>query len=237
MRKADGAPRSAAFAVLAVLLASVASPGAGGEGAGGPGGWRERSLGWFTGLPERKSTAADNGIEAQFLLRPGTGIALEREGRWPAGGGERLDVTIFADNVNRTSRDYDAHGIRFPVSITVVFGEDREPLPVKRRIRNFFSGFLHGFPPKGIRITYAWGNVVPTGSMFRPADEEAVFTLAGAEEGGRRIAARRVPADDFRAVFGRRPKGPVTMLIVAAGRPRKETGEIRSGIAAAFPAR
>ncbi|MCL5965854.1 MAG: DUF3047 domain-containing protein [Deltaproteobacteria bacterium] len=235
MGRIDGRDRIFAVLVLGWLLAA-AFP-AGGEAAGGTGGWREHSLGWLTGYPERKVAAGDNAIEAEFLLRPGTGIALEKAGRWPVGGGERLDVTLFTDNVNRTSRDYDPHASRFPVSITVVFGEDRVPLPLKRRVTDFLSHLWYGFPPRGIRIVYAWGDRVPAGSMYRPADEETVFTLAGEEDVGKRIAAQRNLAEDFRAAYGRGPKGPVTRLIVRAERPRGEAGNIRSGIAASFPAR
>lgn len=231
------ATEARAVAALFLLLAFASLSGVAAADGGGPGGgWGERSLGWLTSLPERRVTATDNGIEGDFSLAPGTGIALERALRAPGGRPAPIRIVLFADNVNNSSRDYEYRKTHFPISVTVVFGEDRQPLTARRRVRDFFSNLWRGFPPRGIRIVYAWGNRVPAGSMYRTTDEEAVFTLAGAEEAGREVSARRDPAQDFLAAYGRPPKGPVTRLIVRAARPRAETGALRARVAATFPA-
>lgn len=229
------APVADRTARLAAALLVVAMPALAAAGPGiGPGGWRERSLGWLTGFPERKVKAAGGAFEAEFLLAPGTGIALENGDRRPVAGGETASITLFADDVNRTSRDYEADESHFPVSVTFVFGEDRIHRPLKRRVLAFFSNLVHGFPPAGVRLTYAWGNRVPAGSMYRLAEGETVFTLAGEDDAGRRVTARRHLSDDFAAAYGRPPSGPVTGVIIRAERPRREKGSCRAAALLVF---
>ena len=147
-----------------------------------------------------------------------------------------ITVELFSEGNNASSEAYSRGSAHFPVAVTAVFGKDSLDLPFRRRVLDFFSNLRHGFPPGGIRLTYAWGNDAPTGSMFRPVDEETVFVLAGEDERGKRIAATRDLAADFRAAYGRDPKGPVTRFIVRAGRPPEEKGPVKAGVRLALPA-
>ncbi len=175
------------------------------------------------------------GVAGEFTLAPGTRLVWDRRFRGAAGAGASVQIEIFADGANAASEDYHARGASFPVSVTAVFGRDSQKVGVRRRILDFFASFWYGFSPGGIRLTYAAGSVAPVGSMYRLSDEETVFILAGDDERGKRISARRDFAADFRAAYGRDPRGPVTRLIVRAERPTREKGTIKAGIRLAFP--
>jgi hypothetical protein len=71
--------------------------------------------------------------------------------------------------------------------------------------------------------------------MYRMGEEETVFILAGEEEQGKRINFVRDLRDDFRAAYGRDPKGPVTRILVSAERPSRESGPIQSEIGITSP--
>ena len=166
-------------------------------------------------------------------MLPGTGVLYRRTGRWePAPAALRFSV----DNVNAGVNDYLPAQAVFPASVTFVFGIDSLKLGVKRRVGLFFKNLWNGFPPPGIRLTYAWGNGLPVGSMYRLREEETVFVVAGPEEAGKTISSTRRIGDDFRAAYGRPPKGPVTEVRVNARRPSREKGPAHATITVRFPA-
>jgi hypothetical protein len=142
---------------------------------------------------------------------------------------------MYADNVNATGNGYVPSDAFFPVSVTFAFGEDSLTLGWKERVSLFFRQLWAGFPPSGICLTYAWGNRVPQGSMYRLWDEETVFVLAGGEEAGKEIAMVRRLADDFRAAYARDPKGPVTKVLVRSRRPSAEVGAMKARMSLGFP--
>jgi hypothetical protein len=196
-------------------------------------GWVETSLWWSGSLPERKVAYADNGISVQLLMAPDTGVVYERSGSWPSSS--TASIRMSTDNVNATGNAYVPSEAFFAVSVTFAFGEDSLELGWRERVSLFFRYLWSGFPPSGIRLTYAWGNRIPQGSMYRLRDEETVFLLAGGEEAGKEIAVVRRLADDFRAAYARAPKGPVTKVVVRAGRPSAEKGTAKAGISLGFP--
>jgi len=199
----------------------------------GENGWSESSTGWWGDFPGRKAAFSDNGMSAELDMAPGTGIAFERMGAWPASTGASLRMA--ADNVNATGNDYVPSGVVFPVSVTFVFGEDSLELGAGARVKLFFRRLWSGFPPSGIRLTYAWGNRVPTGSMYRLEEEETVFVIAGSEEAGKEVSATRRLADDFLAAYGRAPKGKVTRVVVRAQRPSGEKSPLGVRVSLGIP--
>jgi len=216
---------------FAVLLASSGLIFAAGEG---PGKWEETiSVQWRGPLPERHVGATDNGISVEVTMPPGTGVSYRRAGRWePASAALRFS----ADNVNVLANDYKPAEAVFPASVTFVFGKDSLTLGTQARAVLFFKQLSGGFtPPSGIRLTYAWGNGLPVGSMYRLWEEETVFVVAGPEEAGKTISSTRSLGDDFRAAYGRPPKGPVTEVRVRTGRPYREKGPLRASITLQFP--
>ncbi len=227
-----------------LLLVALALAAAGGPGLAAAvenaeaileaAGWAESSPGLFLSRPERTVQAAAAGIAGDFVLAPGTGLVWDRRFRGAAGAGTALEIEMLAEGANVSSEDYREHRSRFPVSVTAVFGRDSLALGAKARIRDFFASLWYGFRPGGIRLTYAVGNVAPVGSMYRASEEETVFILVGDEERGTRITVRRDLAADFRAAYGRDPRGPVTRLIVRAERPSREKGAIKAGIRLVF---
>ncbi|HEY5191805.1 MAG TPA: DUF3047 domain-containing protein, partial [Candidatus Deferrimicrobium sp.] len=124
----------------------------------------------------------------------------------------------------------------FPASVTFVFGNDSLKLGAKARIGLFFKQLWNGFTPSGIRLTYAWGNGLPVGSMYRLWEEETVFVVAGPEEVGKTISSTRRLGDDFRAAYGRPAKGPVTEIRASARRPSREKGPVHASITLRYPA-
>jgi len=212
------------IALAAVAAVSLAAAGA----------WTESGVGWLSSLPERKSSFSDNGISLEVNMAPGTGVSFEREGAWPSSS--RATIRMSSDNVNATGNDYVPSEAFFPVSVTFAFGEDFVSMGFWPRVGLFFRHLWSGFPPSGIRLTYAWGNALPVGSMYRLWEEETVFVVAGPEEAGKTISSTRRLADDFNAAYGRPPKGPVTEVRVSASRPYREKGPMRASITVRFPA-
>jgi hypothetical protein len=214
---------------FAALLASSGRIFAAGEGHGK---WDESAAGRWESLPERHVGATDNGISVEVTMSPGTGVSYRRVGRWePAPAALRFAV----DNVNAGGNDYLPGEAVFPASVTVVFGKDSLKLGAKSRLWLFLQQVWNGFTPSGIRLTYAWGNGLPVGSMYRLWEEETVFVVAGPEEAGKTISSTRRPGDDFRAAYGRPPNGPVTEVRVSARRPSREKGPVRASITVRFP--
>jgi len=215
---------------FAALLAASGPIFAAGEGRGK---WEESTPGRWESLPERHVGGTDNGISVEATMSPGTGVSYRRLGPWePAPAALRIVV----DNVNARGNDYLPGEAIFPASVTFVFGDDSLNLGAKKRIGLFFKHLWHGFTPSGIRLTYAWGNGIPVGSMYRLWEEETVFVVAGPEEAGKTISSTRRLGDDFRAAYGRPPNGPVTEVRVSARRPPREKGPVRASITLRFPA-
>ena len=215
---------------FAALLASSGRILAAGEG---PGKWDESAAGRWGSLPERHVGATDNGISVEVTMAPGTGVLYRRVGRWePA----HAALRFAADNVNVRGNDYLPGEAVFPASVTFVFGKDSLKLGMKKRLGRFMKQLWNGFTPSGIRLTYAWGNGLPVGSMYRLWEEETVFVVAGPEEAGKTISSTRRLGDDFRAAYGRPPGGPVTEVRVSARRPSREKGPVRASITVRFPA-
>ncbi|GAB4229835.1 MAG: hypothetical protein OHK0028_04010 [Deltaproteobacteria bacterium] len=200
---------------------------------GAQGKWEESTPGRWESLPERHVGATDNGISVEVAMPPGTGVAWTRDGRWEPGS---ASLRFAADNVNAGGNDYLPGEAVFPASVTFVFGKDSLPLGAKRRFLLFFRQVWNGFTPSGIRLTYAWGNGLPVGSMYRLWEEETVFVVAGPEEAGKSVTASRRLGDDFLAAYGRAPKGPVTQIRATARRPSREKGTVRASITVRFPA-
>ena len=213
---------------FAALLASSGRIFAAGEG---PGKWVESTAGRWESLPERHVGATDNGISIEVTMAPGTGVSYRRVGRRAPGSAA---LRFGVDNVNAGENDYLPGQAVFPASVTFVFGDDSLKLGMKKRIALFFKRLWYGFTPSGIRLTYAWGNGIPVGSMYRLWDEETVFVVAGPEEAGKTISVTRGLADDFGAAYGRPPKGPVTEVLVSARRPSREKGPAHASITVRF---
>ena len=200
-------------------------------------GWEESTPGRWNRLPERKAQGIDNGISGEIVLAPGTGVVWRKKGEWDPSKGAILSLELSSDGTNPSSNDYSEFKKHFPASVTVVFGKESQKLGWKKRVIDFFRRIWRGFPAGGIRLTYAIGNRAPVGSMYRPQDdEETVFLLAGDEEKGKTIRARRDVVNDFRAAYGRDPKGPVSGILVRAERPSGESGPIRASVRVSFPA-
>lgn len=223
-------------AVLFLLFLPAAAPGADPASVLAAAGWEESTPGRWNRLPERKAVAADNALSGEFVLSPGTGLTWEKKGVWDLTAGAVLSFEFTSDGTNPSAEDYREFKARFPVSVTAVFGKDSQDLHWKKRMTDFFRRVWRGFPPGGIRLTYAFGNRVPVGSMYRLGEEETVFILAGEEEKGKRIQAKRNLKEDFLAAYGRDPKGQVTRIVVRAERPSKESGSIRASVRITLPA-
>jgi hypothetical protein len=233
-------PHRLGRAVAVLALAFVTIPAASGIAAGPlsgqvPPGWEESVPGRWNSLPERKAVLRDNTTYAEFVLSPGTAVEWERMSVMDNASAQSLAFELAVTATNRSSKDYRPFEARFPVSVTAVFGEDSVEPPFRTRVWNFFLGVWHGFLPGGIRLTYAIGNVVPVGSMYRLDPEETVFILAGDEEKGKKVAAKRNLYEDFMAAYGRPPKGPVTRIVLRAERPSGEEGTMTCGILLSDP--
>lgn len=217
---------------IAVLLALFSSSSlfAGGAEEARKAGWEEDTPGRWNSRAERKVEAGDDFFRAEIVLSPGTGILWEKRIRRDLLAEDSLSIEMVSTGINRTSRDYRRTEACFPLAVTVVFGEDSMDLPWKKRVSDFFRGIRHGFSPGGIRLTFAYGNEVPVNSMYRLGEEETVFVLGGEEERGKKIGGVRKIKDDFRAAYGRDPRGPVTLVLVSAIRPSREDGKLEVGI-------
>ena len=71
--------------------------------------------------------------------------------------------------------------------------------------------------------------------MYRLEEEETVFILGGEEERGKKINVVRKIREDFRAAYGREPRGPVTRILVSATRPSGEDGQVEVEIRISSP--
>jgi len=214
---------------FSTLFASSGRIFAAGEGRAN---WDESTAGRWESLPERHVGATDNGISVEVTMSPGTGVSYRRTGRWAAAPAA---LRFAVDNVNAGKNDYRPGEAIFPASVTFVFGNDSLKLGARARVGLFFKQLWNGFTPSGIRMTYAWGNGLPVGSMYRLWEEETVFVVAGPEEAGKTISSTRRLGDDFRAAYGRPPNGPVTEVRVSARRPSREKGPVRASITVRFP--
>jgi len=223
-----------------VLLGAISAPAAAADNTASAleaAGWSESSPGLLTSLPHRTVEIRDSGIGGEFVLAPGTALLWERSWKGAPGPGTALGIEVSSAGINASSEDYRERSASFPVSVAAVFGRDSLDVPIKRRILDFFAAIWYGFRPGGIRLTYATGHIAPAGSMYRLSDEETVFVLAGDEERGKTVAVRRDLVADFRAAYGRDPRGPVTRLLVRAERPSRETGTIKARLRLDFPAK
>ena len=198
-------------------------------------GWEESTPGRWNSLPERNVSAGADFFRAEVVLSPGTGVLWEKRMKRNLLPEDSLSIEMVSKGTNRTSRDYREVEAHFPLSVTVVFGEDSVDLPGKKRVADFFRGIRHGFSPGGIRLTFAYGNEAPVNSMYRLGEEETVFILGGEEERGKRIKGTRKIKEDFRAAYGREPRGPVTRILISAIRPSREDGQIEVEISLSSP--
>jgi len=220
---------------FAALLVSSGGICAAGDNLGK---WEESPARRWGVLPERHVGATDNGISVEVTMAPGTGVSYRHVGRWEPGSAA---LRFGVDNVNlgegdSRRNDYLPNEAIFPASATFVFGTDSLSLGWKRRVALFLKQVWGGFTPSGIRLTYAWGNGLPVGSMYRLMEENTVFVVAGPEEVGKTISSTRRLADDFKAAYGRSPRGPVTEVQVGSRRPAGEKGTVHASITVRFPA-
>ncbi|MGB7970997.1 MAG: DUF3047 domain-containing protein [Candidatus Deferrimicrobiaceae bacterium] len=227
-------PVSVSLAVILFLLPGSFLRAEGPEEAR-KAGWEESTPGRWNSWPERKVEAEGDSFQANVVLAPGTGVLWEKKGNKTLSPGDALVIEMISSGTNGTSRDYERYKAHFPVSVTVVFGKDTMDLPWKKRVGDFFRGIWYGFSPGGIRLTFAFGNSAPVGSMYRLGEEETVFLLGGKGERGKRIRVSRNLKEDFRAAYGRDPKGPVTRILVSAQRPSREDGPIETEIHLSSP--
>lgn len=225
------ARRTALFLLgCAALFASSGRIEAAGEGRGK---WEESTPGRWESLPERHVGGTDNGIAVEVTMPPGTGVSYVRTGNWKPGP---VALRFVADNVNSGGNDYFPGEAAFPASATFVFGKDSLKLGAKGRVWLFLRQVWNGFTPSGIRLTYAWGNGLPVGSMYRLWEEETVFVVAGPEEVGKTVSTARRLVDDFVAAYGHPPSGGVTEVRVSARRPSREKVPVRASVTVRFPA-
>jgi len=198
-------------------------------------GWEEGTPGRWNSLPERNVAAGEGFFRAEVVLTPGTGVFWEKELKRDLLPEDTLSIEMVSRGINRTSRDYRRDEAGFPLSVTVVFGEDSVGLPWKKRASDFFREVRRGFTPGGIRLTFAYGNETPVNSMYRLEEEETVFILGGEEERGKKINVVRKIREDFQAAYGREPRGPVTRILVSGTRPSGEDGQIEVEIRLSSP--
>jgi hypothetical protein len=227
-------PVSVSLAAMLLLLPGSFLRAEGTEAAR-KAGWEESTPGRWNSLPERKVKTEGDSFQADVVLAPGTGVLWEKKVKKTLSPGDALVIEMVSSGTNGTSRDYERYKAHFPVSVTVVFGKDSMHLPWKKRVGDFFRGFWYGFSPGGIRLTFAFGNSAPVGSMYRLGEEETVFLLGGKGERGQRIRVSRDLKEDFRAAYGREHKGPVTRILVTAQRPSREDGPIETEIQLSSP--
>ena len=234
MRRRKGFAVAVSLAAL-LLLVPGSFPGGGAAEEARTAGWEEGTPGRWNSLPQRKAQADKDFFRAEVALAPGTGVLWEKKTNRNLRPGDTLSIEMVSTGTNRTSRDYRRYDAHFPISVNVVFGQDFESLTWKKRVADFFRAVWNGFSPGGIRLTFAYGSVAPVGSMYRLGEEETVFILAGEEEQGKRIDIVRDLREDFRAAYGREPKGPVTRILVSAERPSRESGPIQAEIRITSP--
>lgn len=225
--------RSVPLAVLLLLVSSFLVPGGAGEVE--KAGWDESTPGRWNSRAEARAEAGEDFFRAEVSLPPGTGAEWERRITRDLTPEDSLSIEMESTGINRTSRDYRRFKARFPVSVTVVFGDDSMDFTWRRRAKEFFQELWYGFTPGGIRLTFAYCSDAPVQSMYRLGEEETVFTLGGPEERGKKIERSRKIIDDFRAAYGRDPKGPVTRILVSTVRPSEEEGKIEVKVRVSSP--
>ncbi len=197
--------------------------------------WEEGGFGRWNSLPKRKVEAEGDVFRAEVVLSPGSGVRWEERVDRALRPEDDLSIEMVSTGTNKTSLDYNRYGAHFPLSVTAVFGEDSEDLGWKQRVKNFIRAIWHGFSPGGIRLTFAYGNNVPVGSMYRLGEEETVFILGGEEERGKKVHVARDLGEDFQAAYGRPPRGPLTRILVSAERPSGEDGAVEGEIRLSSP--
>jgi len=165
-------------------------------------------------------------------LPPGTNVSYSRKGSWSS---DNAAIRMSTDLVVPIGNEYLPGEARFPVSVTFVYGKDSIPIGFWSRSWLIFRELYNGFRPSGIRLTYAWGTMLPVGSMYRLWEEETVFILAGPEEAGKEISTARIISEDFKAAYGRLPKGPITETFVEARNPSKAKAPANTSILLRYP--
>jgi hypothetical protein len=175
----------------------------------------------------------DGGISIRRVLPPGESFRYGRELRWDGSG--ELKISLGTDRVNRRSEDYREGKARFTAFVTVAFGQESERLGWRRRVSDFFFHIVDAFPPSGIRLTYAIGNSVPVGSMYRLHEEETVFVVAGEDQAGKEVTVERDVRADFRAAYGREARGGVDRIVAGGGRLAGEDGAASVKVAVTLP--
>ena len=117
------------FLALLLLVFPVSLPRAGGMEDARKAGWEEDTPGRWNSLPGRKVEAGGESFRAEFSLSPGTGVVWEKEVGRALQPGDILSIEMMSGGTNRTSRDYVRYRAHFPISVSVVFGEDSVEVP------------------------------------------------------------------------------------------------------------
>ncbi|MCL1926086.1 MAG: DUF3047 domain-containing protein [Syntrophorhabdaceae bacterium] len=220
--------RYISFFVFVALLVPVVSFSAEGLGHG----WRRSGIGLWGEKPTIHEGASPNGIAVELVLPPGANVSYTRKGSWSS---DNAAIQMSTDLVMPAGNEYRPSGARFPASVTFVYGKDKLSLGGWGRFKLFFVGLANGFRPSGIRLTYAWGTMLPVGSMYRLWEEETVFIMAGPEEAGKEISTARRVSEDFKAAYGRPPKGLVTEVIVEARNSSEAKTPAKTSITLKYP--
>ena len=221
--------RSVSFFVLAVLLLM---PAISFSADGLEHGWRRSGTGFWGDRPKIQEGVSPNGIAVELVLPPGSSVSYSRKGNWSS---DNTAIRMSTDLVVPAGNEYLPGGAKFPASVTFVYGKDGLSFGFWGRFWLFFRELSHGFRPSGIRLTYAWGTALPVGSMYRLWEEETVFILAGPEEAGKEISTARKLPDDFKAAYGRPPKGPITEVLVEARNPSEAKTPANTSILLRYP--
>ena len=190
--------------------------------------WRRSGVGFWGEQPKVQEGVSENGIAVELELPPGANVSYLRKGNWSA---DNAAIRMTSAPVTPAGNEYLPGEAKFPASVTFVYGRDKMPIKFWGRVKLFFKEFR----PSGIRLTYAWGTRLPVGSMYRLWEEETVFILAGAEESGKEVSTARILSNDFKAAYGRPPKGPVTQVLVEAQNPFKTKSPTNTSILLRYP--
>lgn len=224
----------ATIAMALFALPALSASGAAAPSSPGMRPWKEKSAGLLVSRPENRIEAKETEISGEVVLSPGSGFSLERGSAWDAATAE-IGLKFRSDGCNTTSKDYREGDASFPVSVTLIFGDDFQDIAWRKRAMRFIGRLWTGNPPGGIRLTYAWGCRAPVGSMYRISEEETVFVVAGADEAGKTVESTRRPLEDFRAAYARDPKGGITGAVVRFGRPSSEKGKVNVTFGVTLP--
>ena len=191
-------------------------------------GWRRSGVGFWGEQPKLQEGVSENGIAVELELPPDAKVSYSRKGSWSE---DNAAIRMSSAPVSPAGNEYLPGKAKFPASVTFVYGQDKMPIKFWGRVKLFFSESR----PSGIRLTYAWGTRLPVGSMYRLWEEETVFILAGVEEAGKEITTARMLSNDFKAAYGRPPKGPVTQVLVEAQNPYKIKSPTTTAILLKYP--